>query len=454
MVFIRRLTVALVAAVTAATAGAAANTAGPSLLTYAAGPIDVGGAGVFSGLCATDLQGKTFRLSDPHIDVGPSWSPDGRSIAFLGPADPPAQDHFGDLLVTDAQGRNTRNLTQNGGRGSIRRVFGWSPDGSELGANWSGYFNSVFIGKADGTGGRLLAEASYGYFVLGESWSPDGRRILLSRSSFANPVPTLSVIHADGTNERELIAGADRAAWSPDGRQIAYVSYSANGRASGVGVAQADGGNAHPVLQGVSLLGKPAWSPAGDQLAYIASSDGIHGSLGVMRADGSNARLLTSGVLGTPQVSPDGSTPQWSPDGSLIAFTRGPKGAPRVAVIKPDGSGEQEVAAGFDPVWRVPAPLPSHRRPCIVHGTSRADVIHGTGRGDVILAGRGADRVDGAGGPDVLVGGLGPDRLFGGSSADVFGARDRTRDHIVGGSGSDTAYVDPVDVLSQLETVR
>jgi RTX calcium-binding nonapeptide repeat (4 copies)/WD40-like Beta Propeller Repeat len=444
-VHIRRLTVALVAAVTAATAGAATNSAGPQLLTYAVAPMYAGGGGWLSlGMCATDLQGKTFRLSDPHYNAGPSWSPDGRSIAFLGPADPPGQDHAGDLFVTDAQGRHPHNLTRNGGRGSTHEVFGWSPDGSELGANWSGYFNSVFIAKADGTGGRLLADATYGAYVVGESWSPDGRQILLSRSIFANPVPAISVIDVDGTNERKLIDAADRAAWSPDGQRFAYVSYT-NGRASGLGVAQADGGNAHLLLQGVSLIGRPTWSPDGGRLAYVQSSDGINGGLGVIRADGSDAHALADGVI---------DTPQWAPDGSLIAFTRGPRRAPRVAVIKPDGSGEQDLAAAFDPVWRVPAPLPSHRRPCVVRGTSRADVIHGTSRGDVILAGRGADRVYGDGGPDVLVGGLGPDRLFGGGRADVFGARDRTRDYVFGGPGSDTAYVDLVDVRSTLETVH
>jgi Ca2+-binding RTX toxin-like protein len=72
----------------------------------------------------------------------------------------------------------------------------------------------------------------------------------------------------------------------------------------------------------------------------------------------------------------------------------------------------------------------------------------------VILAGKGADRVFGGGGNDVLVGGLGPDLLDGGAGADVFGARDRTRDYVAGGPGSDTAYVDPVDVRSTLETVH
>jgi hypothetical protein len=157
----RRLTVALMAAVTAATAGAATNSADRPLLTYAVAPMYAGGGGWLSlGMCATDLQGKTFRLSDPHYNALPSWSPDGRSIAFLGPADPPGQDHAGDLFVTDLQGRHPHNLTRNGGRGSTREVFGWSPDGTELGANWSGYFTFVFIAKADGTGSRLLADAT------------------------------------------------------------------------------------------------------------------------------------------------------------------------------------------------------------------------------------------------------------------------------------------------------
>jgi Tol biopolymer transport system component len=416
------------------------SSANRPLLTYAVAPITVRGGALSLGLCATDLQGNTFRLTDPHYNDRQSWSPDGRSIAFVGPADPPGQDHGIDLFVTDAQGQNARDLTSNGGRGGPTDVFGWSPDSSEVGGNWSGVGNSVFISNADGTGTRLLAYTSYGAYVFGDSWSPDGSRILLSRSTLAN-IPTISEINADGTDEQKLVDKAGSASWSPDGRQFAYVSY-IDGRGTGLGVAQADGSNAHLLLPGAIPIGQPVWSPDGSRLAYLESPNGADGNLRVVRADGTDARVLATGVSGTPQ---------WSPDGSLIAFTRGPERTPEVAVIKPDGSGEQDVAAGFDPVWRVSAPLPSDRRPCIVRGTSRADVIHGTDRGDVIFAGRGNDRVYGGGGDDVIVGGLGQDRLYGGPGDDRFNTRDRLRDYVFGGSGSDRAYHDPVDVLSSIK---
>lgn len=455
----RRLLVAAVLVAGIPSAAMATRSVNRPLLTYVAAPVYAGPLGASLGLCATDLRGTGFRLTDPVPSDVQSWSPDGSLIAFSGPAEPPGQDHSTDLFVADPQGLNARDLTSGGGRGSPQGVFGWSPDGSELGANWSGLGSSVFIAKTDGTGSRLLAYTNYGEYVLGESWSPDGSRILLSRSSFADMVPAISVINVDGSNERTLLKSADAASWSPDGGQFAYYAYAEWPRATGLGVAQADGSNAHLLVQGANFTGRPAWSPDGSRLAYLES-----GNLGVVRADGSDARVLAHDV---------GGSPQWSPDGSLIAFTRGTAQAPRVAVIKPDGSAEQDVAAGSDPVWRVAAQLPSSRRRCIVRGSSRADVIRGTGRGDVIFAGAGNDRVYGGGGSDVLfggpgrdrlygdsaygsgndflVGGLGQDRLYGRGGDDLFSEKDRTRDFVFGGRGTDTVWDDGVDVESSIE---
>jgi Tol biopolymer transport system component len=55
-----------------------------------------------------------------------------------------------------------------------------------------------------------------------------------------------------------------------------------------------------------------------------------------MNADGTDPVMLT------PPETKDQS-PTWSPDGTAIAFTRG-TGPCRIMTIKPDGTGEKELA--------------------------------------------------------------------------------------------------------------
>jgi hypothetical protein len=50
-----------------------------------------------------------------------------------------------------------------------------------------------------------------------------------------------------------------------------------------------------------------------------------------------------------------------------------------------------------------------------------------------------------------MSGGSGADRLVGNSGDDFFGTRDNLKDSLDGGSGDDTATVDPGDVLTSIE---
>src|SRR5207248_6517541 len=97
-----------------ATTSAGATTGPPalgrSLLTYAVDPWTLNGRRLPGGLCATDLRRLTVRISDPWVDGGPAWSPDGRSIAFSR-----SHDSRSDVFTEDAGGRNRRNLTRRAG---------------------------------------------------------------------------------------------------------------------------------------------------------------------------------------------------------------------------------------------------------------------------------------------------------------------------------------------------
>ena len=78
----------------------------------------------------------------------------------------------------------------------------------------------------------------------------------------------------------------------------------------------------------------------------------------------------------------------------------------------------------------------------VICGLGGKDRLTGGGANDVLIGGAGADRLTGGGANDVLMGGAGADVLTGGRGRDIFYARDRRKDRLNGGAGSDRARVD------------
>lgn len=103
---------------------------------------------------------------------------------------------------------------------------------------------------------------------------------------------------------------------SPQGTRLAYATNGA------LMIADADGTGAKTLWSDpkaiVHPLGVPAWSPDGSDIAFIAyvSSTPRKWSLNVIRADGSNLRIVTEFVTECCHMS----SPAWSPDGKQIAY--------------------------------------------------------------------------------------------------------------------------------------
>src|SRR5215210_6696932 len=93
-----------------------------------------------------------------------------------------------------------------------------------------------------------------------------------------------------------------------------------------------------------------------------------------------------------------------------------------------------------------------------IYGRSDADYIAGKAAADKLYGNRGDDEVWGEGGPDYIDGGMhsDSDKLYGGNGNDTISAVDELNgwaDYIDCGDGTDTAYVDELDVVENCENV-
>jgi hypothetical protein len=170
-------------------------------------------------------------------------------------------------------------------------------------------------------------------------WSPDGSRLVLMNGL------EFWVAGADGSPEDKIPGqmGLD-CRWSPDGTRIVYSRTGYWGPA-GLWVSRLDGADAHPLVSDPALTGRyPDWSPDGQWIAYRLDQDANGQCLQLVRADGTESRrVLATEVAGYPgyQISYLGNS-AWCPDGGRLAVyfeAEGPVGPPvwGLGVISKEG---------------------------------------------------------------------------------------------------------------------
>jgi TolB protein len=168
-------------------------------------------------------------IPNQAFEESPRWSPDGKHIAFVSTRDGQQELYVADLVFPvpaggEGKGEGVKNIKRLTSEVAADNNPSWSPDGKQLAfashrnGNWE-----IYVMNADGSKvRRLTSNPAMDYWP---AWSPDGKRIAFTSNRDGNY--EIYVMNADGTDQRNLTQhpGQDNhATWSPDGKRVAWVS--------------------------------------------------------------------------------------------------------------------------------------------------------------------------------------------------------------------------------------
>jgi WD40 repeat protein len=263
---------------------------------------------------------------DAETEWEPTWSPDGRRLAYWLEDPIPPGDTCGvcgiaaprRLVVTDPFVAPFRPTVLTSVSNNTDWRISWSPDSSRLVVE--DVENSVRV--------LVLVDAETGVRTqLGPAtldgwdpaWSPDGRSIAFAHGRDDPSKRALDLIDADGTNLRQLTtipsrgAGFANPAWSPVGDQLAFAAETVGSDPfqKDVWTVGLDGSPEVDRSNDPADEFGPGWSPDGSRLAWLREVTPGASRFHVVVAD-----LASAAVTVLPQVV--SSPPSWSPDGTQV----------------------------------------------------------------------------------------------------------------------------------------
>lgn len=262
-------------------------------------------------LIQPDGSGLTRLTDNEVVDSSPTWSPDGRQLAYRS-----RRDGSADIFIMDINGRNVRNLIKD----PVDSIFDdfyprWNPTRDML-AIYTDRFYSPEVGCA----WHRLA-------VMPTSGGMDNIRVLDA-----------------------LLTEQETLAWHPNGHVIVFSSRCdfAKEQAISLFAWDIDSDAVWPIVEDGTINSDPAFSPDGRFLAYQSTRDSSGADIYIMDWETGESRNLTN----WPGKD---SHPSWSPDGSQIAFVTDRDGNDEIYVINSDGSNPTRLtfdpARDFEPVW-------------------------------------------------------------------------------------------------------
>jgi TolB protein len=258
-------------------------------------------------------------------------------IAFVG-----RNSEESDIMLVDWDGKRTSRVTE---LSSIVVSPTWSPEGRRI-AFMSYHTGVPTLVGVDLKESNLWTLSREEGLNSAPAWSPRGDRIAFTLSKDGNA--EIYTARPTGQDLRRITVnqGIDTApCWSPTGRNIAFTS-DRSGRPQ-VYVMDHDGANVRRITLWGAWNDSPDWSPRGDRIVYAGyTKTGF--DLFVVRPDGTGLRRLTD-------HPGDCENPRWAPDGRHIVFSRRVGDQRRLWVLDAETLRERSLTpsktAAYNPAW-------------------------------------------------------------------------------------------------------
>ena len=234
------------------------------------------------------------------------------------------------LVISDADGQNIRNAMASG---DPIISPSWSPDGKKV-AYVSFEDRKPVIYVHELATGRRIALSNQKGNNSAPGWSPDGRKLAISLSKDGNT--QIYGINADGSGLHRLTRGNTidtEPQYSPDGRYVYFTSDRGGNpqiyRMSSEGE-QAEGAKRVSFKQG--FVTSPRISPDGKYLAYIANVGGAF-RLYIMNLATGDTQALTDGTTD--------ESPSFAANGKYVLYSTKVGGKRVLAAVSVDGNSKQ-----------------------------------------------------------------------------------------------------------------